>query len=234
MQGKHVLIAGGTGGLGKSVTKVALEAGAAMVCVPYRSTRSVESLKAKIMPGELKRLRFVPADLKDENEIEKLISEMERVDVLLQLVGGFDMGRTDEYSWENWQNMFDLNLNSTFLLCKHALKRMRQQKYGRIVTVGSRGAILPGAQLAAYSAAKAGVVALTQAIAEETKDKDTDITANAVLPSVIDTPNNREAMGSEQAWAWVKPESLAAVICFLGSEAAKDIRGAAIPVYGKI
>jgi NAD(P)-dependent dehydrogenase (short-subunit alcohol dehydrogenase family) len=85
-------------------------------------------------------------------------------------------------------------------------------------------------QLAAYSAAKAGVVALTQAIAAETKG--TDITANVVLPSIIDTPSNRAAMGSEQAHDWVQPTSLAEVIGFLASAAAADLRGAAIPVYG--
>jgi NAD(P)-dependent dehydrogenase (short-subunit alcohol dehydrogenase family) len=103
---------------------------------------------------------------------------------------------------------------------------------GRIVTVGSRGAVQPGAQLAAYCASKAGVVALTQAIAAETKG--TNITANTVLPSTIDTPANRAAMGAENADQWVSPESLAGVICFLASEAAGDLRGAAIPVYGDL
>lgn len=87
-------------------------------------------------------------------------------------------------------------------------------------------------QWAAYCAAKAGVVALTKAIADETKG--TNITANTVLPSVIDTPTNSSAMGSENAHQWVKLESLAQVICFLDSEAAKDVRGATIPVYGSI
>jgi NAD(P)-dependent dehydrogenase (short-subunit alcohol dehydrogenase family) len=82
----------------------------------------------------------------------------------------------------------------------------------------------------AYCASKAGVVALTRSIADETKGL--NITANVVLPSVIDTPANRQAMGAEQAEQWVKPESLGKVICFLASEAAKDLRGAVVPVYG--
>ncbi len=102
----------------------------------------------------------------------------------------------------------------------------------RCDTRGSRSAVEPAGQLAAYSADKAGVVALTKAIADETKG--TNITANVILPSVIDTPKNREAMGSENADKWVKPESLAQLICFLGSEAAQDMRGAAIPIYGDI
>ena len=142
------------------------------------------------------------------------------------------MGKTHEYSYEAWKKDFDLNLNTTFLVCKHSLRRMLEHGYGRIVTVGSRGAVQPAGQLASYCASKAGVVALTQAIADETKG--TNITANSILPSIIDTPANREAMGSEQADKWVKPESLSQVICFLASEAAKDVRGAAVPVYGSV
>ncbi|MBD0336865.1 MAG: SDR family oxidoreductase, partial [Cyanobacteria bacterium Co-bin13] len=93
-------------------------------------------------------------------------------------------------------------------------------------------AVEPVGQLAAYCASKAGVVALTKAIADEMKG--TDITANIVLPSVIDTPTNRQAMGEANASQWVSPASLAGVICFLASAAAKDIRGAAIPVYGNV
>jgi NAD(P)-dependent dehydrogenase (short-subunit alcohol dehydrogenase family) len=233
MQDKYVLITGGTGGLGMSVTKAVLAAGAKLVTLPYREQSSVNSLQNQLTSEEKARLRLVQADLSEEATVANLVAGMGQVDVLIQLVGGFDMGRTEEYSFADWQKMFDLNLNTTFLLCKYCLHRMRQTGYGRIVTIGSRGAISPAAQLAAYSAAKAGVVALTQSIAEETKDKDTDITANCVLPSVIDTPRNRADMGIEQAWAWVKPESLAGVICFLASEGARDIRGAAIPVYGK-
>jgi NAD(P)-dependent dehydrogenase (short-subunit alcohol dehydrogenase family) len=103
---------------------------------------------------------------------------------------------------------------------------------GGILTVGSRGGEQQVGQLVAYCAAKAGVVALTKAIADETKG--TNITANTALPSVIDPPKNRWAIGSENAHQWVKPQSLAQVICFLGSEAAKDVRGAAMAVYGSI
>jgi NAD(P)-dependent dehydrogenase (short-subunit alcohol dehydrogenase family) len=157
---------------------------------------------------------------------------MERVDVLIHLVGGFSIGKTHEYSFTDWKQQLDLNLNTTFLVCQHSLKKMVQNDCGPIVTVGSRGAVQPGGQMAAYCASKAGVVALTQAIADETKN--TNITANVVLPTIIDTPSNRQAMGEENASKWVKPESLAQVICFLASEAAKDVRGAAIPVYGNI
>jgi NAD(P)-dependent dehydrogenase (short-subunit alcohol dehydrogenase family) len=231
MKGKQVLLTGGTGGLGMGVTSVVLAQGA-RVTIPYIVDSEIEGLKERLSPTDFSKIRFVSVDLSNEAAVERLVEDMERVDVLIHLVGGFSMGKTHEYSYAQWKKDFDLNLNTTFLVCKHSLKKMLEHGYGRIVTVGSRGAVQPGGQLAAYCASKAGVVALTKAIADETKG--TNITANSVLPSVIDTPANRQAMGSDEADQWVKPESLAQVICFLASEAAKDMRGAAIPVYGSI
>lgn len=233
MRDKYVLLTGGTGGLGTAVTHASLAVGAKIVTLPYRSQSSADRLKARLLEGDLERVRLVQADLSDEVAVEKLVNNMGQVDILIHVMGGFSMGRTDEFSYQDWQKLMNLNLNSAFLTCKHTLRRMRQTGYGRIVVVGARAAVLPAPQLAAYSASKAGLVALIQSIAEETKDIHTDITANAVLPSVIDTPKNREAMGEQDADVWVKPESLAQVICFLASEAARDIRGAAVPVYGK-
>jgi NAD(P)-dependent dehydrogenase (short-subunit alcohol dehydrogenase family) len=229
MKGKRVLLTGGTGGLGLGVTPLVLAHGAD-VTIPYTNPNHIEPLKSILPPADFARIRFALVNLSDENAVERLINDMGKVDVLIHLVGGFSMGKTHEYSYQDWKQDFDLNLNTTFLVCKYSLGKMLQYDYGRIVTVASRGAIQPAGLLASYCASKAGVVALTQAIADETKD--TNITANVVLPSVIDTPTNRQAMGAENASQWVKPESLGEVICFLASEAAKDIRGAAIPVYG--
>ncbi|MBD2294604.1 3-oxoacyl-ACP reductase FabG [Anabaena sphaerica FACHB-251] len=231
MKGKQVLLTGGTGGLGLGVTPAVLAQGAE-VTIPYRSLKDVERLKGILSPADIARIQFLPANLQDEASVEQLISRMIRVDVLIHLVGGFSMGKTHEYSFDSWKHELELNLNTTFLTCKYSLKRMLENGYGRIVTVSSRAGVEPAGQLAAYSAAKAGVIALTKAIADETKG--TNITANTVLPSVIDTPTNRQAMGAENADKWVKPESIAEVICFLASEAAKDVRGAAIPVYGNV
>ena len=121
----------------------------------------------------------------------------------------------------------------THLLINHErLTSIVDWRPGRILTVGSRGGEQQVGQLAAYCAAKAGVVALTKAIADERKG--INITANTALPSVIDTRTNRAAMGLENAHQWVQPQSLAQVICFVGSEAAKDVRDAAMAVYGSI
>jgi NAD(P)-dependent dehydrogenase (short-subunit alcohol dehydrogenase family) len=231
MKGKKVLLTGGTGGLGLGVTPTVLAQGGE-VTIPYHSAREVERLKGFLPPADFSRIQFVAVDLTDEAALQKLVDDMGRVDVLIHLVGGFSMGKTHEYRLEQWQHDFDVNLTTAFLACKHSLRKMLEHGYGRIVTVGSRGAVEPGAQLAAYCASKAGVVALTKTIADETKG--TNITANVVLPSVIDTPANRAAMGAENASQWVKPQSLAQVICFLASEAAHDIRGAAVPVYGSV
>ena len=121
----------------------------------------------------------------------------------------------------------------THLLINHErLTSIVDWRPGRSLTVGSRGGEQQVGQLAAYCAAKAGVVALTKAIADETKG--TNITANTALPSAIDPRKNRSAMGSENAHQCVKPQSLAQVICFLGSEATKDVRGVTMAVYGSI
>lgn len=232
MKGKHVIITGGAGGLGLGVTPTVAVQGATSIMIPYNNPQDVERLKGRLAPADSARIQFVLVDLTSESAVEAMVDRMERVDVLIHLVGGFSMGKTHEYSLDQWHKDFRLNLDTTFLVCKHSLRRMWEQQYGRIVTVGSRGAVEPGAQLASYSACKAGVLAFTKAIAEETKG--TNITANCVLPSIINTPANRAAMGAANADQWVKPESLAEVICFLASEAARDLRGAAVPVYGNI
>lgn len=232
LKDNHVLVTGGTGGLGLGVTPTVLAQKPTSVTIPYTNERNVARLKSVLPVTDLDRIRFVRANLSDESAVENLVNDMERVDVLIHLVGGFSMGKTHEYPYEKWQADLELNLNLAFLVLKHSLRRMYQHSYGRIVTVGSRGAVQPGGQLAAYCAAKAGLVALTGAIADETKG--TNITANIVLPSVIDTPTNRDAMNTENTAQWVKPDSLAQVICFLASEAAVDMRGAVVPVYGNI
>jgi NAD(P)-dependent dehydrogenase (short-subunit alcohol dehydrogenase family) len=229
VQDKKVLLTGGTGGLGQGVLPKVLAQGA-LVTIPYQKELDANAVRQMLTPEQLERVKLVKADLTAESNVSQLVSEMGKVEVLIHLVGGFDMGDTHQYSLFNWQKTFNINLLTTFLTCKHCLQSMREHNYGRIVTVGSRGAVEPAPKLAAYSAAKAGVVALTQAIAKETQEF--NITANTVLPSVIDTPANRQAMGEENAEQWVKPASLAQVICFLASDAAKDVSGAAIPVYG--
>jgi len=228
MKDRHLILTGGTGGLGTKVTQLALSLGA-HITIPYHSLNEVEQFR-KLIPN--KGVSFIFADLREEKSVLEIFGNESEVDILIHLVGGFSMGATDTYSLEDWNRQLNLNLTSTFLVCKYALKKMKENNYGRIVTVSSRVALEPAGQMAAYSASKAGVIALTKSIAEETKGS--NITANTVLPSIIDTPANREAMGEKNAHKWVKPESFAETICFLGSEKAGDLRGTAIPVYGNV
>jgi len=231
MKNRHLIITGGTGGLGLSVTQLSLKLGARLT-IPYHSLKEVEQFRQNLKNRKINEINFVFADLRNEKKVMEVFDSMERLDILIHLVGGFAMGPTVDFSLEDWKRQIDMNMTTTFLVCKHGLRRMQDNNYGRIVTVASRAALEPAAKMAAYSASKAGVLAFTRAIAEETKG--TSITANTVLPSVIDTPANRKAMGEANSAKWVKPESLAEVICFLASEKAADLRGAAVPIYGNV
>jgi NAD(P)-dependent dehydrogenase (short-subunit alcohol dehydrogenase family) len=230
MRDRHVLVTGGSGGLGTAVTALLLARGAKLT-VPVLDERQAAYLRAAL--GEdAERVAQPRADLRDEADVRRVIDGMARVDAAVHLVGGFAMGATDEFAVDDLRGQLELNLVTAFLVVKHALRRMKQGGYGRIVAVGSRAAVEPAAGLAAYSAAKAGVVALVKSVAEETRTL--DITANCVLPSIIDTPANRAAMGDADADQWVKPERLAESIAFLASEAAGDLRGATLTVYGRV
>jgi NAD(P)-dependent dehydrogenase (short-subunit alcohol dehydrogenase family) len=200
------------------------------VTAPLHPSAGPERL-LEALAGRREAVTLIDGDLTDEGSVRALVDRMERVDVLIHLVGGFAMGDTHAFSTADFRALIELNLTSAFLACKHSLRRMRENGYGRIVTIGSRAAEEPGAGQAAYAAAKAGVVAMTRAVARETRG--TDITANCVLPSVIDTPKNRVAMGESDSRSWVRPESLAEVVVFLASRAARDVRGAAVAVYGR-
>ncbi len=227
---RSVLVTGGTGGLGQGVVPVLLGQGYTLT-IPYIDGAAREQLERQLTAAELANVRFVAADLNNESEVAALINRMPQLDAVVHLVGGFSMGATANVALSDWQHSFRLNVETTFLVCKHALKRMQPQHYGRIVTIGSRGAVEPAAELAAYCAAKAAVVAFTRAIAAETKGM--NITANVILPSIIDTPANRAAMGTGQAAMWVSPTAIGELIAFLISENAAAISGAVIPIYGK-
>ncbi|MBD3226473.1 MAG: 3-oxoacyl-ACP reductase FabG [Caldithrix sp.] len=231
MQNQTILITGGSGGLGQAVVKLALDRGANLI-LPVTSKRSRNQVEASLNGNDRQRVQFYQTNLMDESEVIDLVKQIERIDGLVHLVGGFSMGETVGYPQEKWQQDFQLNTTTTFLIVKHVLKHMQQNGYGRIVTTGSGAATDPVGGLPGYSASKAAVVSFTQSVAKETKGS--DITANVVLPSIIDTPANRKAMGDQVAHKWVKPESLAEVILFLASDAARDIRGAAIPVLGNV
>jgi NAD(P)-dependent dehydrogenase (short-subunit alcohol dehydrogenase family) len=128
--------------------------------------------------------------------------------------------------------MVDLNLNAAFYSVRAALAPMIEAGYGRIVAIGSKTAVEPVATLAAYGASKAALVALIRTVALEVKRS--GVTANVVLPTVIDTPANRAADPKADFSRWVKPESIARLLLWLASEEAADVNGSVVPIYGRV
>ena len=230
MKDRQVLITGGSGGLGTAVTALFVERGARVTAPVFNQMQLNRLIEA--LGEDAARVEMPMADLRHEGDVRHVLESMDGVDVVVHLIGGFAMGPTDECTVEAFTEQLTLNLTTAFLVIKHGLRMMKLGGYGRIVTVGSRSALHPVAQQAAYSAAKAGVVALTRSVAEETRDL--DITANCVLPSIIDTPANRAAMGDADAHKWVTPKRLAEAIAYLASEKAGDLRGTTLPVYGQV
>ncbi len=156
----------------------------------------------------------------------------DRVDILANIAGGFTMGPLlHETSDDDWERMINLNARSVFYLCRAIVPMMIAQGGGRIVNVAARAALMGQAQMAPYCASKSAVMSLTESLAAELSTH--SIRVNCVLPGTLDTPQNRIAMPNADYQRWVMPESLAEVMVFLISNAARDISGAAIPVYGR-
>jgi NAD(P)-dependent dehydrogenase (short-subunit alcohol dehydrogenase family) len=231
MRNQVVLVTGGTGALGAAVTLAALEAGATAV-VTYRDARDRDALSARVPAADRGRLHAIQADVTDAESVRRLFDEVtarhRRLDVLVNTVGGFAGGAllaTDERAWDG---MLTLNLRSAYLCCRAALPPMLAAGRGRIVNVGSRSVVPPTGGFVAYTVSKAAVLALTQALAHEVRER--GVTVNAVLPSTMDTEANRRAMPDVDRSGWVTPDSVARAILFLMSDAAADVTGTLLAV----
>jgi NAD(P)-dependent dehydrogenase (short-subunit alcohol dehydrogenase family) len=229
------VITGGAGGVGQGVTPAFLRAGATVVAAERAGSRGgFDQLKAQLGPlGD--RLAFSAVDVLDEASVEAMVAEVlarhGQLDILVNLVGGFAAGQPiTQLDLSTWQRMQDLNLHTAFLVSKHAARPMIQQRWGRILNISSRGARSGRKHAAAYAVAKAGIITLTEAQAEELRDD--HITVNCILPSIIDTPANRASMPGASFDRWPRAEEVARVLLFLASDDAWLINGAAIPVYG--
>ena len=132
---------------------------------------------------------------------------------------------------DTWDFLLNLNARSVFIACKKVIPYMIRQGSGKIVNVAARPGLEGQAGMAAYSASKSAVIRLTESMSAELKDQ--GINVNCIIPGTIDTPQNREAIPEADYSKWVTPESLAEVILFLSSNAARDVHGAALPVYGR-
>ena len=232
--GRVVLVTGETGSLGRAVTGVFVEAGAAVAVTFRRESEVPEARVALASHGQAPI--FIQADVSIEADVQRAVESMAkrfgRVDILLHLVGGYvgdlPVAQTPEATWDQ---LLTTNLKSAFLCCKHVVPIMQANRWGRIVTISSRAAVKVFPGIAAYAAAKAGLLTFTEVLAAEVGVD--GITVNSVLPSVIDTPANRRAMPGADPSPWVKPEEIARLMLYLCSDAAKEISGAAIPIYGR-
>lgn len=216
MSNRIVAVSGSTGGLGRVVVQLFRDRGDTVAGI----SRSGE----------------YPADLSDPaaavKVVDRIVQDHGRLDVLVMCTGGFAGGQpVAETDDDVWNRMLDVNFRSALYVCRSTIPHMLSAGRGCIVAVGSRTGVQPAANLGAYGVSKAALNALIQSVAAEVAPH--GITANVVLPSVIDTAANREWGTPEQAANWVTPQSIAEVIWWLASDAAKDVNGALVPVYGR-
>ncbi len=215
----RTLVTGANGGLGPAIVSQFLSAGGSVVGV------------ARAWPQQDPNIQQIAADLTRADECRR-VALAAGAGVLVHVLGGFAGGATvADTDEDTWDKMMNLNLRSAFLMFRAILPGMIERGRGRIIAVGSRTAVEPAAGLSAYGVSKAGLVHLIRTLALELKS--TSVTANIVLPSTIDTPANRAAMPGADASKWVSPESIAKLVSWLASDAAQDVSGAVIPIYGR-
>ncbi|MDK2742507.1 MAG: SDR family oxidoreductase [Nitrospira sp. BO4] len=221
LEKKVVLIAGGGGALGHTVVPAFVRAGARVISVDRHGSA-----------GQPDGWVAVAADVTDESDVRRLVEEVVRmegrIDALVNLVGGFALGRAAETDVPLWQRMLTLNLTSAFLLSKAVMPHMLGRRSGRIVHVAARAAVEPFPGAAAYIVSKSGLVALIRALATELAGS--GVMVNGILPTTIDTPANRNSMPDVDPSTWVKPESVAQALIYLASDEASQINGAVIPM----
>jgi NAD(P)-dependent dehydrogenase (short-subunit alcohol dehydrogenase family) len=221
LEKKVVLIAGGGGALGHTVVPAFVRAGARVISVDRHGSA-----------GQPDGWVAVAADVTDESDVRRLVEEVVRmegrIDALVNLVGGFALGRAAETDVPLWQRMLTLNLTSAFLLSKAVMPHMLGRRSGRIVHVAARAAVEPFPGAAAYIVSKSGLVALIRALATELAGS--GVMVNGILPTTIDTPANRNSMPDVDPSTWVRPESVAQALIYLASDEASQINGAVIPM----
>ncbi|NCF45790.1 MAG: SDR family oxidoreductase [Proteobacteria bacterium] len=219
LAGKRIIITGGAGVLGQGVASVAEQQGAEVFLLDVAAARSD-------LIGELHQV-----DLTDSASLTACLDAIGDFDVLANIAGGFDMGATVFATEdESWDAMFTINVTTLRRVLEVAVPRLLARGRGSIINVGALGALKGAANMGAYLASKSVVMRLTESLSEEVKAAGVNV--NAVLPTIINTPRNRADMPDADAAAWVDPQDLAAVICFLGSDAAKAVHGALVPVTG--
>jgi NAD(P)-dependent dehydrogenase (short-subunit alcohol dehydrogenase family) len=221
--GKKVVVTGAAGALGQVVAQKFFQAGFEVTGTSHES--SVPSFDGA------QSMKWIQVDLTNSQSMKKAFSQ-QKFDIAVHCAGGFRFAFIDQLSDSDLDFLVNTNLKSAFYLIRELLPHMKDQNFGRIVFVSAKATFQPGAGMGAYAATKAGLNMLTAALAEEVKKF--DITVNAVLPSVIDTPPNRRDMPKANFYDWVTPAQLAEIIFSLTASLGKPIHGALIPVAGRV
>lgn len=229
-----VLVTGAAGSLGQAVARRFKRDGAKLVLTDLDGDRLEAA--ANQLDFDPETDLAITGNVTDEASARGLVAEalarFGRLDVLANVAGGFRMGPpVHEMPLDDWDFLMNLNAKSVLVMAKAVVPAMIERGHGRIVSVAARAALQGAGHMAAYSASKAAVIRLTESMATELLDR--GITVNCILPSTIDTPPNRAAMPKADFSKWVAPDSLADVVAFLASDAARDVSGAAVPVYGR-
>jgi NAD(P)-dependent dehydrogenase (short-subunit alcohol dehydrogenase family) len=231
LAGRVAVVTGGTGALGQAVT-LRLLADGAIVAVPYAVEAEREQLTQRVAAADRQRLIVQSVDVIDVKAMtafaEGVVAARGKIDILVAGVGGFAGGSLVETELETWQRMIDLNLTSVFSVTRAVVPMMVRARYGRVVVVASRAVVPPAGGFIAYTVAKAGAIAFTQALSQETHPH--GITVNAVLPSTMDTPANRAAMPDSDRKGWVPVEAVADAIAVVAREASGHITGTLLAI----
>jgi NAD(P)-dependent dehydrogenase (short-subunit alcohol dehydrogenase family) len=231
LAGRVAVVTGGTGALGQAVT-LRLLADGAIVALPYAVEAERERLTQRVGAADRQRLIVQSVDVIDVKAMtafaESVVAARGKIDVLVAGVGGFAGGSLVETELETWQRMLDLNLTSVYSVTRAVVPAMIRARYGRVVVVASRAVVPPAGGFIAYTVAKAGAIAFTQALSQEMLPH--GITVNAVLPSTMDTPANRAAMPDSDRKGWVPVEAVADAIAVLVREASGHITGTLLAV----
>jgi NAD(P)-dependent dehydrogenase (short-subunit alcohol dehydrogenase family) len=231
LQDHHIAVTGGTGALGRAVIERLLADGA-LVHVPNLDAGELETFPHAEHPNVTVA---TGVDLTDAAQVDGFYGALPALWASVHLAGGFAMAPLAETTAADFQHLMDMNARTCFLCCAASVVAIRRSgRGGRLVNVAARPALEPrsGAGMATYTASKAAVAALTEALAEELADE--GIWVNAVAPSIIDTPANRAAMPKADHDSWPTPEAIAETIAFLAAPRNTVTRGAIVPVYGRV
>jgi len=220
---RTVMLTGAAGNLGRAVAGAFGDANLVLLDLKRGSLQDSD------------RQMFIAADLLDAKSVQaavdRAVQRFKRIDVLCNIAGGFRMGSTmHETSDKDWDFMLSVNARTVLNMSRAVVPVMLKGGGGKIVNIGAFAAQKGAAQMGAYIASKSAVIRLTETMAAELREQ--NINVNCVLPTIIDTPENRAAMPKADPGRWVAPQDLAQVIVFLASDAARAIHGAALPVTG--